>query len=56
MLDNLVKEVELSLSDDLIVTTGSSMETFFNVSSIPRIVFAAVGAHEPFSSSATVRF
>ena len=45
-----------SLTADLICTVFCANVMFLLFSSILIIVFAAVGAHEPFSISATVRF
>ena len=41
---------------DLIVTTGSTISIFLNPSTIPFMIFAAIGAHDPFSINATLRF
>ena len=41
---------------DLIVTTGSTISIFLNPSTIPFIIFAAIGAQDPFSMNATLRF
>lgn len=41
---------------DFTVITFSQMEIFFNVSKNAFICFAAIGAQEPFSIRATVRF
>ena len=43
-------------SADLMCTTFSQMRTFFDFSNFARMIFAARGAHEPFSISPTVRF
>ncbi len=41
---------------DLIVTAGSTISIFLNPSTIPFMIFAAIGAHDPFSINATLRF
>ena len=45
-----------SVNAESTVTVVSVHERFLQPSSIPRITFAASGAHEPFSISPTVRF
>ena len=41
---------------DLIVTTGSTISISLNPSTIPFMIFAAIGAQDPFSMNAILRF